>query len=307
MNKIPVIIDTDPGIDDAAAIGIALFSQCLDIKLITTVFGNVSVEKTTSNALKLLNFYKKQTIRIAKGAAEPLLIDAIDASGVHGDSGMEGYDFIEGDVSLLCENNAVVEMRKVLIQSEKPITIVAIGPLTNIALLLKTFPEVKHYIKEVIFMGGSYTRGNYGVMSEFNFHADPHAADIVLKSGINLVMAPLDIGLKALITPEVIAQIEDMNETGRMLSCLFRRYRGGSYATGLKMYDSTAIGYLLCPEMYTKQFVYVTVETCGAYTLGSSLVDFKGYLNHSENVTVLTDIDSSQFKLWFVENLKKCI
>lgn len=183
MTKRKVIIDTDPGIDDAAAMAVMLFSDQVEVPLITTVTGNVSLEKTTFNALKLLTFFGKE-IPLAKGAAHPLLRAPVDASDVHGETGMDGFEFPEVDESLLLDESAVEAMHRVITESDQPITLMPIGPLTNIALLLREYPDVKENIKEIVSMGGSTGRGNRGIYSEFNYHVDPEAAKIVYKSGI---------------------------------------------------------------------------------------------------------------------------
>ena len=141
MNKRPIIIDTDPGIDDALAIAIALFSEELDVKLITTVAGNVSLEKVTNNALRLLAFFGKD-VPVAAGAAQPLICELVDASNVHGASGMEGFDFPEPKRELLCKENAVNAMYRTIMESDEPITLVPIAPLTKIARRFAVYPEV---------------------------------------------------------------------------------------------------------------------------------------------------------------------
>ncbi|MBU3137111.1 ribonucleoside hydrolase RihC [Clostridium gasigenes] len=305
-NKRKIIIDTDPGIDDAIAIAIALFSEELDVKLISTVVGNVSLDLVTENTLKLLTFFGKN-VPVAKGSKEPLFQKFEDATNVHGVSGMDGYDFGEPNRSNLLEEHSVNAMRRTILESETPITIVAIGPLTNIALLLKMYPEVKNNIDEIVFMGGSLTRGNKTVMGEFNIASDPEAAKIVFSSGVNLVMAGLDVGLKALVYPEDSQIIKTFGKTGDMMYSLFQKYRGGSFKTGLKMYDSCAIAYLLCPEMYELTDTFIDVETQSNLTLGCTIVDLKGYLKKAPNAKVCTDISPKIFKEWFMKSIKKCI
>lgn len=306
MKKRPIIIDTDPGIDDAVAIAIALFSEELDVKLITTVAGNVSLDKVTYNTLRLLKFFQKE-VPVAKGAAEPLILPLMDASNVHGKSGMEGFDFEEPDDHLLLEENAVNAMRRVIMESDEPITLVPIAPLTNIALLLKVYPEVKANIREIVMMGGSASRGNKGVMSEFNVATDPEAAKIVFNSGLPLVMAGLDVGWNALVLPEDSAQLPQLGEVGRMAYCLFQKYRGGSMKTGLKMYDSCAMAYLLKPEMYEIAETYVDVELAGTMTAGCTLVDLKGYLGKPNNAKVCMSINQELFRTWFLDCIARCI
>lgn len=307
MNKRPIIIDTDPGIDDAVAIAIALFSEQLDVKLITTVAGNVSLEKVTYNVMRLLKYFGKENIPVAKGAAKPLIRDIIDASGIHGKTGMEGYDFEEPNMNQVLSIHAIDAMKETIMNSKEPVTIMPIGPLTNIALLLATYPEVKQNIKEIVLMGGSTGRGNSGVMAEFNIHVDPEAARMVFKSELPIVVAPLDVGLKALVYPEDSEQIKTMNKTGEMFYSLFKKYRGGSFSTGLKMYDSCAVAYLLKPEMYEVVETFVDVETQSELTLGCTVMDFKGYMNQTSNAKICVDVDPVMFKQWFMDCVKKCI
>lgn len=306
MNKRPIIIDTDPGIDDAIAIAIALFSEELDVKLITTVAGNVGLDKVTYNALRLLKYFDREDVPVAMGADSPLIREYEDASSVHGKSGMEGFDFEEPTTKAIKEH-AVNAMRRVIMESDEPVTLVPIAPLTNIALLFKMYPEVKQNIKEIVLMGGSASRGNKGVMSEYNIGVDPEAAHMVFHSGVKLTMVGLDVGLKALVLPEDSERIKDMNKTGKMAYCLFKKYRGGSFQTGLKMYDSTAIAYLLKPELFDTVETYLDVELAGSMTAGCTLVDLKGYLGKENNADVCLDIDGDAFRSWFVEAIEKCI
>lgn len=305
MNKRAIIIDTDPGIDDAVALAIALYSAELDVRLLTTVAGNVSCDKVTNNLLKLLAFFKKE-IPVAKGAVRPLLREAIDASDVHGASGLEGYDFPEASTHLLLEEHAVTAMYRVIMEATSKITLVGIGPLTNFALLLRTYPEVAEKIDEIVIMGGAIAGGNKGVTSEFNIAVDPEAAKIVFESGIKVAMAGLDVGLKALVLPEDSEKIKLMNPVGDMMYHLFKKYRGGSFMAGLKMYDSCAIAYLLKPEMFELVDTYVAVETTGELTAGTTLVDFKGYLGQAANTKVCKDVDELVFKSWFLTAIENC-
>ena len=305
MAKEKIIIDTDPGIDDAVALAIALFNETVDVKLITTVAGNVSLEKVTANALRLLTFWGKK-VPVAKGAEKPFIQKFVDAAGIHGQSGMDGFDFPEPDMSLLVKEHAVNKMREV-IMAEKTITLVAIGPLTNVALLFALYPEVKTHISRIVLMGGSLTRGNKGVMAEFNFATDPHAAKMVFDAGVPLVMAGLDVGWQSAILPEDTAKLLTMGKTGKMVHALFKKYRSGTFATGLRMYDACAVAYLLKPEIFKTADVFVDIELSGKLTSGCSVVDLKGYLKQTANATVCTEIDPVAFRTWFIESLAKCI
>jgi len=301
----PIIIDTDPGIDDAVAIAIALFAKELDVKLLTTVAGNVGLENVTNNLLNLLEFWGKN-IPVAKGSAAPLIRKLENASDVHGESGMDGYEFPQGNKENLLEISAVEAMYQVLKTAQEKITIVAIGPLTNVALLLREYPQIKEKIEEIVVMGGALGRGNFGILSEFNMAIDPEAAKIVFESGLPIAVASLDVGLKALVYPEDSEKIKQMNKTGDMMYCLFKKYRGGSFQTGLKMYDSTAIAYLLQPEMYEIKEAFLAVETQGEYTAGTTVIDLDLRLGQEPNCRVCVDIDAEKFKNWFLDALAVC-
>lgn len=303
MKKRKLIIDTDPGIDDAIALAIALHSKKVDVELITTVAGNVGIEYVTTNVLKLLNFWGKK-VPVAKGAVKPLVVPLVDASNVHGAEGMGGYEFPEPDKSLLLKKSATEAIYEQLKKGKDKKTLVAIGPLTNIAMLVSSYPDVGEYVEEVVLMGGTITRGNKGVLSEFNFATDPEAAKIVFKSNLKITMLPLDVGWKALLDANDSAKIKKFNKNGEMIYSIFQKYRGGSLINGLKMYDSCAIGYILNPSMFTMKKVYVEIETKGEFTSGCSLVDLKGYLKQEPNALVATDIDPVEFKRLILNELK---
>ncbi len=305
MNKIPIIIDTDPGIDDAVAIAIAMNSEELDIKLITTVAGNVCIDYVTENTLKLLKFLGKK-VPVAKGAVNPLIVDFEDASNVHGDTGLNGFDFNECDRSLLMKIHAVEAIKNTILKSEEKITIVAIGPLTNIALLFSMYPKVKPNIERIVVMGGSYTRGNKGVMSEFNIATDPEAGKIVFNSGVPIVMVGLEIGEKALVTPDMTDELIKINKVGKMFYKMFEKYQGGNKDIGIKMYDSCAIAYLLKPNMFHTVDSYVDVELNGSMTKGCTIVDLGEFLGKKNNTKVCLDIDINLFREWFIDRIKNC-
>ena len=299
--RLPIILDTDPGIDDAAAIAAALFAPQLDLQLMTTVAGNVSVEKTTRNALQLLHFWNAD-IPLAQGAATPLLRTLRDAAYVHGESGMEGYDFVEHDRQPLAKP-AFIALRDALISAPEPITLVAIGPLTNIALLLMHYPECTFNIRRLVIMGGSAGRGNFTPNAEFNIAVDPEAAARVFQSGIEIVMCGLDVTNLAMLTPDYLASLPTLNRTGKMLHALFSHYRSGTMRTGVRMHDLCAIAWLVRPDLFTVKPCFVAVETQGDYTAGTTVVDIEGRMNRPANVQVALDIDVAGFQQWVAEVL----
>lgn len=303
--KKKIIIDTDPGIDDAVALAVALFSEELDIKLITTVAGNVEIDKVTENSLKLLTFFNKK-IPVAKGASKPLTRKSFIASHVHGISGMDGYDFSAVDRSNLVNLDASEAIHKVLEESAENFTIIAIGPLTNIANLLLKYPESKNKIEKIVLMGGNIGRGNAGIFSEFNFKVDPEAADIVFNSDLELVMCPLEIGKKAVIKKDVAMKIKDLNRTGYMLYSLLNKYGDGNFEHGLRMFDLCAVAYVIKPQLFKEKFTRVDIETKGKFTYGASLV-YLASKPLNPNATVLLDINQDNFTDWLMERLKNCI
>ncbi|MDO5707283.1 MAG: ribonucleoside hydrolase RihC [Andreesenia angusta] len=309
--KKPIIIDTDPGKDDAIALAMALYSEDIDIKLITTVAGNVSLKKVSYNALRLLKYLEREDIPIAMGACRPLINPYKDrfnedASSIHGESGLGDFEFEEPEKEPL-EINAIDAMREVILESEVKVTILALGPLTNLAILFKAFPEVKENIEEIIFMGGSINRGNLGVMTEFNIGTDPEAAKIVIDSGLKVTMVGLDIGNKARIFLKDLEELKDYNKSTRLTYSLFKDYKGMDKESAIKVYDSTAIAYLLKPDIFKLEYTYVDVELRGQYTLGCTIVDLDNRLEEKPNIYVCTDIDEDEFRKYFLDSLKNCI
>ena len=307
MEKRKIIIDTDPGIDDAVAILAALCSDELNIALFTTVAGNVSVKQTTENLLKLLNFAGKN-VPVAVGCARPLLAPVRNAAGIHGETGMGGYEFALPDESHKpLPVHAVQAMRDVILTSEEKITLVPIGPLTNIALLFSMYPECKENIEKIVMMGGSASRGNEVPMAEFNIFVDPEAAKIVFDSGVDIVMCGLDVTNKALLTKENVDEIKDFNRTGQAIYGMFKHYRGGSMNTGFKIHDASAIAYLLRPDLFTTQRTHVDIELRGALTYGCTVADLRDKLNLPQNAEVCVDVDAAGFSDWLVDTLKKSV
>ena len=301
MNKKPVIISTDPGIDDAVAIALALFSEELDVKLICPIFGNVSLENTKANTEKLLTLYKKEP-QVVLGSQQPLLRKSINASNVHGKSGMDGYSFPEPTVL-----TAVAAMHKIINQEENKTTLIGIGPLTDIALFIHLYPQDLERIEQIVVMGGSLGRGNYGVLSEFNFAADPEAAKIVFDSGLPIQVAPMEVGRQAKVMPEISEKIKQLGKIGDMFYQLFSKYRGGSFATGLSMYDALAVGLILNPKMFEIVSTRIEIETTSPLTAGASLIDLKGYLKLPANAEVAISVDPKQFEEWFIHSIAKTI
>lgn len=192
----------------------------------------------------------------------PLVRPLRDAASVHGESGMEGYDFVEHQRQPLAKP-AFRAIRDALMHAAEPITTVAIGPLTNIALLLTQYPECVFNIRRLVIMGGSAGRGNFTPNAEFNIAIDPEAAAKVFHSGLEIVMCGLDVTNRALLAADYLATLPTLNQTGKMLHALFSHYRSGSMSSGLRMHDLCAIAWLARPELFTLQPCFVAVETQG--------------------------------------------
>lgn len=302
MKKIPIIMDTDPGIDDAAALTVALNHPQIDLQLITTVAGNVSVDKTTKNALKLVEFFDKD-VPVARGADQPLIREPEDASHIHGESGMDGYDFPEPKRKEI-DLHAVQAMKQVLEQSTEPITLVPVGTLTNVALLLMQYPELKSRIKEIVMMGGSISGGNATSAAEFNIYADPHAAKIVFQSGIPIVMAGLDATRQALLVPKSFRKLADLGRTGEMLYGLLSHYNGGSAEEGFQMHDVCTLFYLLHPEKIKTVDLFINVATEGP-AMGATVADIQRKDHAKANAKVCVDIDTDFFNQWFLSFIQQ--
>ncbi|MBK0367218.1 pyrimidine-specific ribonucleoside hydrolase RihA [Salmonella enterica] len=209
---LPIIIDCDPGHDDAIALVLALASPELEVKAITSSAGNQTPEKTLHNVLRMLTLLKRPDIPVAGGAVKPLMRELIIADNVHGESGLDGPALPEP--SFAPQSGTAVElMAKTLRESAQPVTIVSTGPQTNVALLLNSHPELHTKIARIVIMGGAMALGNWTPAAEFNIYVDPEAAEIVFQSGIPVVMAGLDVTHKAqiiawLLKPEIFTTVE---------------------------------------------------------------------------------------------------
>ena len=299
---IKIIMDTDPGIDDAAALVMALNNPEIDLKLITAVAGNVTVDKTTANALKIVHFFNKD-VPVATGAAQPLIKPFEDAARIHGESGMSGYDF-GNDYGQPIDKPAVEALHDA-IMAEDEITLVPTGSYTNIALLLSEYPEVKSHIKQIVAMGGSISGGNMTSVAEFNVFTDPDAASIMYNSGIPIVTVGLDVTLKALLTPATQGKLLALGETGKMLHGLITHYNDGDDEQGHPMHDVNTIFYLLHPEAFTTKDLWVDIQTSGP-AIGAMVADVRGaYHDGKTNAKVCVDIDAEQFNQWFIEQVEK--
>lgn len=304
MKKRKIIIDTDPGIDDAAALAVAFQQEALDILLITTVGANVDADKTTENALKLVEFFDVD-IPVAKGCMGPLVKEHVPASHVHGESGMDGYDFPPVTRKAI-DLHAVEAMRQVIMNSEEKITLVPIGSQTNIAILFHMYPEVKENIDEIICMGGSTVGGNVNSSAEFNYFCDPHAAAMVLKSGVPITMMGLNVTNLACATTKTEAVLKQGGRVQKMLHALMDFYRAGTFEEGIRMHDACPICYMVHPEFFQmkKRSIDIVLEGPAA---GATVMQPDLFVpdTREPKVNFAMEIDSEAFEQWFIEQIMK--
>ncbi|EMM2469045.1 pyrimidine-specific ribonucleoside hydrolase RihA [Raoultella ornithinolytica] len=305
---LPIILDCDPGHDDAIAMVLALASPELDVKAITASAGNQTPDKTLRNVLRMLTLLGRQDIPVAGGARKPLMRELIIAETVHGESGLDGPALPEPDFAP--QNVTAVElMAKTLRESPQPVTIVATGPQTNVALLLNSHPELHDKIARIVMMGGAMVLGNWQPAAEFNIYVDPEAAEIVFQSGIPVVMAGLDVTHRAQIHGLDIERFRQVGNpvatiVAELLDFFMEYHKDAKWGfTGAPLHDPCTIAWLLKPELFTSVERWVGVETQGKYTQGMTVVDYYFLTGKQPNTTVLLDIDRERFVDLLVERL----
>ncbi|MEF3091205.1 pyrimidine-specific ribonucleoside hydrolase RihA [Raoultella scottii] len=305
---LPIILDCDPGHDDAIAIVLALASPELDVKAITSSAGNQTPEKTLRNVLRMLTLLQRQDIPVAGGARKPLMRELIIADNVHGESGLDGPALPEPDFAP--QNCTAVElMAKTLRESPQPVTIIATGPQTNVALLLNGHPELRDKIARIVMMGGAMVLGNWQPAAEFNIYVDPEAAEIVFQSGIPVVMAGLDVTHRAQIHDMDIERFRRVGNpvatiVAELLDFFMEYHKDAKWGfTGAPLHDPCTIAWLLKPELFTCVERWVGVETQGKYTQGMTVVDYYFLTGKQPNTTVLLDVDREGFVDLLAERL----
>ncbi|WP_342083921.1 pyrimidine-specific ribonucleoside hydrolase RihA [Dyadobacter sp. OTU695] len=301
MHKIPVIIDCDPGHDDALMLMLAYGSGRFDIKAVTISAGNQTQAKTLQNALKVLTLIGATDIPVYHGADKPLFRELVIADYVHGETGLDGPS-LPTPAMQPQPISAVEGIAKILSASEAPVTIVPTGPLTNIATFLLAYPHLKNKIERISLMGGGIFRGNMTPLAEFNIYADPEAAAIVFKAGVPITMCGLDVTHKALVFQKDIELLRSLgNQTGKAAADLmdffsiFYRENRVELNGGAALHDPCAIAWLMNPGIFKTKSCYVDVETKGELTRGATVVDFYNTLQMEPNATVAYDIDRDAF------------
>lgn len=287
----PVLLDCDPGIDDALAIALAAGSTDIDLVGITTVAGNVGLSLTTLNALALREFLQLGDLPVHAGADRALVRDQIHAAHVHGTSGL-GDAVLPAPVLGATDGHAVDFIISTILDRPGEITLVAVGPLTNIALAVRREPRIVQAVREMVVMGGSYTRGNSNPAAEFNILTDPEAAAIVFGAGWTVTQIGLDVTLTAQVNT---ALLEKMGTLGRLSSLVVPAASFYGQVTadgGPALHDACAVAYAISPGLMGFADARVEVETVGRFTTGMTVTDFR---SDAPNARVATSFDVPGF------------
>jgi len=305
-----IIIDCDPGQDDAVALFLAMSSPDeLEILGITTVAGNVPLALTERNARMMCDIAACEHVPVFAGCARPMIRDAITAEYIHGETGIDGIDAFEPKTPLQKQHAVDFIIEVLLAADPATVTLVPTGPLTNIATAMVRHPEILEKIDEIVIMGGAMREGgNRTPSAEFNIMVDPHAADIVLSCGRPITMMGLDVTHQVLSTEARVARLGELNNavadaTVGMLS-FFHRYDTEKYSSqGTPLHDPCTVAYLLQPELFKTKLCNVSVETESELTMGHTAVDFWHVTDRPLNVNWSCDVDAEGFYDLLTERL----
>ncbi|MFJ5988766.1 nucleoside hydrolase [Lentzea sp. NPDC092896] len=286
----PVVLDCDPGHDDAIAILLAAGSPEIDLRAITTVAANQTLDKVTSNAQRVCSA-AGISVPIARGSAQPLVRPLYIAEDIHGESGMDGPAFGALTVGVVQEHAIDV------MHAHMPATLVATGALTNVALYLRRYGPSA--VREIVLMGGSTERGNTTPYAEFNIYVDPEAAQIVFSSGVPITMIGLNVTHQALVTPEIVAQLNALGSLGRICGDLMTffaaTYREVFGFAAPPLHDPVAVARVIDPSLVTCVEAFVGIETTGTFTRGATVVDLHGRMQEPPNARVAVGLDVERF------------
>lgn len=298
MEKIPVIIDSDPGIDDFFAIMLANSCEKFDIKAITTVAGNQTSDIVTDNAQHIAGLFQMDS-KVVRGAQNPLAIELRTAGSIHGNNGL-GNVKIDATPVPLSDGYAWDTIYQCAVESKGTLEIIAIGPLTNIATALLKYPDLGKYVSRIVMMGGSAGVGNVSPYGEFNAVVDPLATKIVFQSGIPLVMVGWDITSKSGLTPDEVNSLVSIksrhSETCAAILHFLQSAYAGLQAKDIVLSDALAVAYAMNPDVLKCHDYYVSVETNSALNMGRTIVDFEHVCSDMPlNCSVATEVDKDVY------------
>lgn len=297
MEKRKIIIDCDPGHDDAVAIMMAASAPNLELIGITVESGNQTLEKTGRNALNLVQ-YLNISCPVALGESHPLKREPMTCAAIHGESGLDGFTFPE--LNREFDKRSAIELLKDLLLSNDKVTLVPTGPLTNIGMLLLKYPEVKEHIEEIVLMGGSIGHGNVTPAAEFNILCDPEAADIVFNSGLVVKMMGLDVTRQVLVLPDVMERMKNIgNKVSELWYALMRTFNINQKKIfgfeGAPLHDPATIVYLMNPDVVKLQYMNVVIDVSRGPSYGRTNCDQFDYLHQKPNAYVAVGIDVDKY------------
>jgi inosine-uridine nucleoside N-ribohydrolase len=302
----PILIDCDPGHDDAMALLLALASPELELLGVTTVHGNTTLDKTTVNALKVLELAGRGDMPVAAGADRPLTRAPEIADHVHGESGLDGPDLPPPTAAPVAQH-AVDFLAERIAASDRPVTLIPTGPLTNIALLLAAHPEVAGQVERIVLMGGAIAEGNVTPAAEFNIWVDPEAAARVFASGIEVTMVGLDVTHRALMTP---AHADALRATGRVgevvaeLWGFYHRFHARVYdLPGTPVHDALAVAHVIRGELLRTEHRNVEIDCASELCRGRTVVDLWNVTGRPHNAHVAVEVDGPAFLDLLVERI----
>lgn len=299
MKAVPVLFDCDPGHDDAVALVMAHRSPAIDLLGVTIVCGNATLDRTTVNALRILEFIGATKVRVAAGCVSPLARELVLGTA-DGPSGLEGSPYLPEPTTKLDTRHAVDFLADHLRAAAEPVTIVATGPLTNIAFLLLKYPALKPKIARVVVMGGAmYRRTEYITPTEFNISCDPEAARIVLDSGLDVTMVGLDVTMHVIVEEPQFAELRKIaTPLGRVVLDWLKFYEKlhrGQMGVGGALHDPLALAVVIDPTLITTRDAHVAVDLTGQFTLGATVADYWNERQLGPNVHVASTVAADRF------------
>jgi inosine-uridine nucleoside N-ribohydrolase len=302
----PILIDCDPGHDDAIALLLALASPEVEVLGVTTVHGNATLANTTINALKILELAGRTDLEVAAGADRPLIRAPRTAAHVHGETGLDGPELPAPAASAVAAH-AVDYLAERLRTAPRPVTLVPTGPLTNIALLLARYPDIAPAIERIVLMGGAIAEGNITPAAEFNIWVDPEAAARVFASGIDTTMVGLDVTHRALMTPADADRLAESGRVGTVVAELFafyNRFHSRVYdLPGSPVHDALAVGHLLRDDLLGTKHCHLAIDCASELCRGRTVVDLWHVTGEAPNAHVATDVDGPAFIDLLVERI----
>jgi inosine-uridine nucleoside N-ribohydrolase len=305
----PIIFDCDPGHDDTLALLLAARAPELKLLAVTCVAGNQTLEKTALNARRVMTVGEIRDVPVAAGMATPLVRPLVTAPYAHGESGLDGYEFGEPTVDLVAEHGVDLIIRTVK-ESSEPVTLVPVGPLTNVAMAFLRAPEIKAKIGRIVLMGGAAQFGNVTPAAEFNIYVDPEAAAVVFAAGVPITMVGLDATHQARIGAVERERIRALGTpVGTMVSDLLAWYSRGSEQRagweGAPVHDALAVAAVIRPDLLETQHVNVVVETAGTYTAGRTVCDLWRMTGREPNADVAMGVNREAFVELLIEGLAR--